>query len=185
MWYWDSMGVKIPFSVRAVEQGKSFDLVCGPASLQVRLVGGVGARTGLRLVNTGLPEDDDGFQSTRSGWLLAGALLRKYLTEYWDRPKQTVFVHREAQVDFARLIDLYRLPRREEWLGGAPPVLEDSGTEVALDWAERQGVLELKAFAAEGKKFVGMRATSWDGGSMDMWPGAINEALDRLLPLIS
>lgn len=184
-WHWDAMATSAPCTVLEVDPGKRFALEAGPMLLEVKLVGGAGPRTGLKLINSGLPDAEEEVQGTRSGWLMAVALLKKYLTDYWDLPKKQVFVWREAGFEYSHVIDLYRLPRREEWLGGAPPVLEDTGSEVALDWVERKGVLELKAFPRLGKRHVGMRATSWDGASMDVWPEAIEEALDRLQPLLS
>jgi uncharacterized protein YndB with AHSA1/START domain len=183
-WHWDAMGLSAANQVAEAEPGKRLVLGCGERLLEVRFIGG-GSRTGIKLVNSGLPEDEDEVLSVRSGWLLSVALLRKYLALYWGREKRQVLGKRELNFDFARVIECYRLPKREEWLGGTPPVLEDSGREVALDWVERQGVLELKAWALNGRRWLGMRANSWDGAPMEEWPQAVEDALDRLQPLLS
>jgi hypothetical protein len=179
--HWDWFGISSARPVLEVEPMSR--LVMGDLTLEFRAAS---TRRAIKLTDAGCPEDDAGFQSMRSGWLNALALLKEYVERHWDQRKQTLTEFREVELDFTRAIELYRSPLRAQWLPLGDGVLQDTGTEVVLDWPEIEGVLELKAFPwGKGKKLLGMRAVSWSPRDLENRKSELSEAVDRLQRLLS
>jgi uncharacterized protein YndB with AHSA1/START domain len=179
--HWDWFHLSFSRPVTAVDPMRR--LVLGTVTLDFRAAS---TRRAVRLTDTGCPQDPVGFQAVRSGWLNALALLKEYTERHWDRPKQAFTDLREAEFDFSRVITLFRAPYREQWLPFAAAVLQDTGSEVVLDWPEIEGALELKAFPwTEGKRMLGLRAVSWSERDLANRTAELRAAVDRLLGLLS
>lgn len=178
-----------------------------------------GSETVLELVHSGfgdpLSDDeahwDDEYKGVDSGWRLALAILRHYLETYFERPKATLLLARPAEFDWQRLQDLYRSPDGlVQWLadegaigdvGSAVDlklrdagrltgkVLADSGREIALEWSEIEGVLELKAFGGgPWPTTLALRASSWADDrevTLARLQPALEASLDRLVAAVS
>lgn len=179
--HWDWFHLSFSRPVTRVELMRRLDL--GALTVEFRAAS---TRRAIKLTDTSCPPDDDGFQAVRSGWLNALALLKVYVERHWDQPKQVLTDLRAAEFDFSRTIDLFRTPLRQEWLPFGAGVLQDTGTEVVLDWPEIEGALELKAFPwADGKRMLGLRAVSWSREELSKQAVELRESVDRLLGLLS
>jgi hypothetical protein len=179
--HWDWFNLSFSRPVTTVEPMRRLGL--GELTIDFRAAS---TRCAIRLRDPSCPQDDDGFQAVRSGWLNALALLKEYVERHWNRPKQVLTDLRTAEFEFARSIDLFRAPVRERWLAVGAGVLQDTGTEVVLDWPEIEGALELKAFPwTGGKRMIGLRAVSWSPEDLTGQAARLRESVDRLLGLLS
>ncbi|MDA8017974.1 MAG: SRPBCC domain-containing protein, partial [Thermoanaerobaculia bacterium] len=130
-----------------------------------------GGQTVLELVHSGFADDsdwDDEYEGIDSGWQLALAVLRHYLENHFAREKKTLFFARPVDFSWSEVAPLFRSEEGlASWLTDSGAVTEvgttaslalqgagslngrvlaDSGREVALEWTEIEGILELKAF---------------------------------------
>lgn len=177
-----------------------------------------GGETLLELVHSGFGEPlsenqadwDDETKGIDSGWQLALAILRHYLEDYFGRPKTSLFLARPANFDWRRLEPLFRSGRGlNQWLveegaigkvGSATrlrlrdagrltgKVLADSGREIALEWSEIEGVLELKAFGGgPWPTTLALRASSWAEDRderLEQLEPALEASLERLVAVV-
>jgi hypothetical protein len=184
----------------------------GPFRQEVTITrsGGV---TVLVLVHSGFgPVDPDSeiVQGIDSGWTMALTLLKLYVERWYGREKRSLTVFRPAGFEYGSLLrDRYQAADGlGSWLtDGAAPVepgrqvslrlrsghrltgrvLVRTRHEIALEWDELEGALELKAFGAgPGARMLGVRAISWsaDPAVLDAVRLELDEAVARLTAAI-
>jgi uncharacterized protein YndB with AHSA1/START domain len=160
-------GPAFAMRVQEAEPRRSLVLVSSFARCDFRF--GEGPPASVRIIQSGFPvggAGDEMLAGCRSGWQMAFGLLRLYVEDYWEQPRQSVMVLREVPFDYARVHDLYNdTKERRKWLDHQDPprdVLADTGREVLMRWDAVGGALELKAFTwGEGKQYLCLRAHSW------------------------
>ena len=134
--------------------------------------------------------DDEQTEGIDSGWVMAFAVLRDYLENYFGDEKTAVLVLLPAQFEYQELRDRQFLgDGLGEWLFEEAPqaplavgqhikgslafgadfegeVLAVTDREVALRWPDLPGVLELKAFGMSPEsRMAGLRVTGWGDGA--------------------
>ena len=179
----DWFGFRAEYTVEKAEPQRELVLASPRGTLTIQFRS-ASTRRAIRLIDTGCPDDADGYQALRSGWLNALSLLKEYVEQNWDRPKQVLIELREGDFEFQRAIERYRSPLRLEWLPFGTGVLQDTGTEVVLEWPEIRGTLELKAFPWGERRMFGLRAVSWARESLEPRRAELRAAVERLQALI-
>jgi uncharacterized protein YndB with AHSA1/START domain len=193
VWVFRGFG-EIPYPVAVADPPRRLVLAGeipgrGPFALEI-LIEQSGGTTTVRLVNSGFldgAEFEEEYEGVRSGWVASMALLKHYLERHLGRTRQAALIVRPAPVTAA---ELYRRYGKAEGLGawltregevggtGSPVslvlrdgtrlsgrVIADTGREKAITWDEEDGaVLELKGFAAAGRRMVGVRLSTWGSG---------------------
>jgi len=143
----------------------------------------------LVLTHSGLPFPDEILDDCQSGWRMALTVLGHYVRHYFEQPKRSLLVMREAEFDFGRVHEAFTHPKlfRMWFKGPQPPrdTLADTGREVCLRWDYIGGTLELKAFHwGEGKRRLALRALSWARGyDLNALRGALEASLENLIRL--
>jgi uncharacterized protein YndB with AHSA1/START domain len=179
----------------------------GPFALEIEIRRSGGTTT-LRLVNSGFLDGaawDEEYEGVRSGWVGSLALLKHALERHPGRSRHASLMVRPAPVDH---VTLYRYFGEPDWLArwltrtgalgelGAPAALElqdgarlsgrviaSTGREKAITWTEEDdAVLELKGFAAAGRRMIGIRVTTWgsDAGRISRLEQRLTPAVERL-----
>src|SRR5262249_11372674 len=130
-----------------------------------------GGSTVLRLVNSGFLEGADWqneFDGVESGWIMALAVLRHYLANYFGPPRSSFLAMRPAVFSTDQLLPLHRTTDGvAQWLAtggsfsaiGEPfrialrgggivtgKVLALTKSETQLSWTEEHAVIGLKSF---------------------------------------
>ncbi|HUF35038.1 MAG TPA: SRPBCC domain-containing protein [Gemmatimonadales bacterium] len=190
VWVFKGFG-EIPYPVAVAEPPGRLVLAGeipgrGPFALEI-LIGRSGGTTTVRLVNSGFLEGadfDEEYEGVRSGWVASLALLKHYLERHPGKSRQAGLIVRPAAAGTSELYRRFSVAdglaawlTREGTLGdvGAPAaltlrdgsrlngrVIAATGREKAVTWDEEDGaVVELKGFAAEGRRMVGVRLTTW------------------------
>lgn len=166
-YHFDDYGMHFDQEVVEMEPERRFVLLYQDAKLYrvlEVLIRPEGSGSRLRVLNSGLPEDDDGFLSIESGWKISLELLRLYLEKYFGRARHSVQVFRETRrLDSGKLLALYsERDARQNWLRMDHEPLVVTAREAVLEWPEVEGALELKGFptSREGRTY-GLRASSW------------------------
>ena len=162
--------------------------------------------TKVTLRNSGFGDDEESFLNVESGWKMAMGILSLYLEKYFEEERINFLTVRDAEFDYDRVFSYFSDPTlMERWLtnegtlsakdGGARLILRDgrivsgrllasTGREVALEWQEIRGFLELKAFTyGEGKRALCLRGSGWgldpdEAGSIE---ASFADALQRLV----
>jgi uncharacterized protein YndB with AHSA1/START domain len=207
-WTWQDFGLEVPHDILALEPRRRLVLSAqppdGPRSLlEIRLTRRRKG-TGVRVIQSALPDDGDGPGDVESGWEMALALLKTYVEEHFGRCRRGRFLAQPAGYEPRELAPFFREGSAlSRWLtrgghvgpvgslvelelqDGTPltgRVLVDTGQEVALSWREIEGALELKAFSAgPEQRVVGMRLHRWDGGPTEQLESTLSRSLDRLV----
>jgi uncharacterized protein YndB with AHSA1/START domain len=179
----------------------------GPFALEI-LIECSGGSTMVRLVNSGFREGadfDEEYEGVRSGWDTSLALLRHYLERHQGAARHAALVVRPAAVSadelYRRFSDagglatwLTRRGALDDAGAGAELELRDggrltgtviaaTGREKSVTWEEEDAaVLELKGFAAGGRRMVGIRLTTWggDGSRLARLERSLTPAVERL-----
>lgn len=162
-WRFEGFGPPQALEVTSVEPGKRL-VLAGTGYGEIELAFSEPGR--LTLTHGGLPFSDEALDDCQSGWRMALAVLGQYVENYFEQPRQTLLIRREADFDFTRAHELFSDARKfRAWFEGPEPprdVIADTGREVCRRWDYIGGVLEAKAFHwDEGKRFVALRATTW------------------------
>jgi uncharacterized protein YndB with AHSA1/START domain len=152
------------------------------------------------------PDWADHIESVGSGWRMALAILKFYAEHNLGRGRSAFFVTRQARFEYATLQPYFRQSKLLLlWLADAGQiggegeryelrlknqstmsgeVLADSGRELALEWREGNGIVELKAFPmGPEQRAVAIRACSWNLNETELLPTKTyySESLDRLV----
>lgn len=183
-WRFEGFGPPQALEVKEVEEGRRLVLIgTGYGEIEIDF-----ADPGrLLLRHSGLPFPDEVLDDCQSGWSMALAVLGHYVQHYFEQPKRSLLVMREAQFDFDRAHEAFTDPKLfRQWFAGPEPprdVLVDTGREVCLRWDYIGGTLELKAFHwGAGKKYLALRALSWARGyDIASLRGALEASLDNLI----
>ena len=165
-----------------------------------------GGRTVLKLVQSGFGEGaewEDEYQGINSGWVMALAVLKHYLENYFGRTRHHALVMLPVEYSSSQLRPFYREePSLAKWLtkaGGigepgtpyeltlknderlAGEVLANTATEVQLSWTEIEGALALKAFSLGSQKVLAIDVVTWAGkGPLDEIAHTMESSLERL-----
>ena len=206
-WIFERFNYTIPYEVLAAEPGKRFAIRWNPppgmsAGILEVTITKEGGETVMRLVNSGFREGaewNDEYDGVDSGWIMALALLKHYVENYFGTPRSSFQAMRPANFAFADVLPFHRTAEGlRKWLttsgefgdagekfalalreGGAVTgrVLAKSKWETTLGWEEIRGVLELKAFAMGPQKMVCVRGCGW--GLAAAKAKKIEEEMDR------
>ena len=160
-----------------------------PFLLEVTITRDSGA-TVIRVVNSGFLHGgnwDEEYEGVASGWEMSLAVLKRYLEHHFGETKRTFLVMRETECAPVAMRPWFiESDRLVEWLasdkatthppsrvGSKARIPLQSGDvitgqtvavtkrEVAISWEVEHAVIELKAFTAGPKRFVGIRGTTW------------------------
>jgi uncharacterized protein YndB with AHSA1/START domain len=162
-WRFEGFGPPQALEVKAVEPERRIVLAgTGFGEIEVAFP----SRGKVSLTHSGLPFPDEVLDDCESGWRMALTVLGHYAENYFEQPRQTLLVMREAAFDFARVHEIFADPKLfARWFEGPEPprdVLCDTGRELCRRWDYIGGTLETKAFHwGEGKTFLALRALSW------------------------
>jgi uncharacterized protein YndB with AHSA1/START domain len=170
-----------------------------------------GGETIVRLVNSGFMVDADGsfdeeYEGIASGWQLALAMLKYYAEHHYGVDKQQFLLMREAEFDLTRLPFWYTRPELlNRWLttsalvGAAGercllhlqngPVIDGvvagiTRREAGFIWSSANAMVELKGWSAGPRKLLAIRVTGWQSPSAAALRPVLEQALDRLVPLV-
>ena len=166
--------------------------------------------TKITLRNSGFGDDEENFLNVESGWKMALGILGLYLEKYFEEERTNFLAVRDAEFQYDRVFAHFTDPTLlARWLtnegtlsaqdGGARLILRDgrilsgrllasTGREVALEWQEIKGFLEMKAFTyGDGKRALCLRGSGWgldpdEGGSIEAF---FVEALERLVAALA
>lgn len=165
-WRFEGFGPPQALLVKEVEPGRRLVLAAiGYGEIEV-----VFSDPGrLQLSHSGLTFPDEVLDDCESGWRMALAVLGHYVQHYFEQPKQTLLVMREASFEFGAAHQAFSDAKLfRQWFEAPEPpreVLADTGRDVCLRWDYIGGTLELKAFHwGEGTRRLAIRATSWARG---------------------
>ncbi len=187
-WRFEGFGPPQALEVKVVEPEKRLVLAAtGYGEIEV-LFSDPGR---LKLTHSGLPFPDEVLDDCQSGWQMALAALGQYVENYFEQPKQTLLVMKEAAFDFPHAHKLFadaKLFRR--WFEGPEPprdIIVDTGREVCRRWDYLGGMLETKAFHwKDGKRYVALRALSWARGyDLGSLRGNLEASLRNLTALLA
>lgn len=186
-WRFDGFGPPQALEVKEVDPGRRLVLAAtGYGQIEVLFPG----RGQVSLRHSELPFSDVLLDDCESGWRMALATLGHYAANYFEQPKRTLLVMREARFDFAHLHRLFSDAKHfRRWFDGPEPpreILVDTGREVCRRWDYIGGTLEAKAFhSGEEKTMLALRALSWAREyDLDLLRGALQSSLGNLLPLL-
>jgi uncharacterized protein YndB with AHSA1/START domain len=191
-WIFEKFNYRIPYEVIAAEPGKRFAIRWTPPPgrppgvLEVTIET-QGGSTILRLVNSGFLEGADWqneFDGIESGWIMALAILRHYLENYFGQPRSSFFAMRPAVFSLEQLLPLHRTADGlAKWLatGGSFSAVGDpfqlalrgGGTitgkvlaltksETQLSWTEERAVLGLKSFHMGPQHMLAIHGCGWE-----------------------
>ncbi len=185
-WRFDGFGPPQALEVKSVEKGKRLALAAtGYGEIEV-LFSDPGR---LVLTHSGLPYRDEVLDDCESGWMMALTVLGHYVRHYFEQPKRSLLVMREAEFDFGKAHQSFAEPKLfRQWFAAPEPprdLLIDTGRELCLRWDYIGGTLELKAFHwGEGKKRLALRALSWARGyELNALSAALEASLENLIRL--
>ncbi len=207
-WCWHDFGLEVPHDILVFEPRRRLVLSAqqpdGERTLvEVRLTRRRRG-TGVRVIQSSLPEEGEEQRDVESGWEMALALLKTYVEEHFGQPRRGRFLAQPAGYEPGELKPFFRegaslgrwLTRqgeigpvgstiRLELQDGTPltgQVLVDTGQELAISWREIGGALELKAFSVgPEQRVVGMRLHRWDRGPTEALESTLSRSLDRLV----
>lgn len=186
-WRFEGFGPPQALEVKAVETERRLVLAStGYGEIEVFFPG----RGRVSLTHSGLEFPDEVLDDCESGWRMALAVLRHYAENYFEQPKQTLLVMKEAVFDFGHVHRLFAEGKHfRRWFEGPEPprdVIADSGREVCRRWDHIGGTLETKAFHwGEGKTYLALRALSWARGyDLSSLRGSLKTSLDNLKLLL-
>jgi uncharacterized protein YndB with AHSA1/START domain len=191
IWIFDKLNYRIPYEVVAAEPGKRFAIRWDPPSgrlpgvLEVTLEK-QGGSTVVRVVNSGFLEGaewQNEFDGVESGWIMALAVHKHYLENFYGQPRRSFLAMRPAVYSNEQLLRFQRTASGlADWLttagaigavgepvtlalrgGGSVngKVLALSKSETEFSWTEQRAVLALKAFALGSQKMIAVHGCGW------------------------
>jgi uncharacterized protein YndB with AHSA1/START domain len=208
VWVWSDFGLEVPHDILVMEPRRRLVLSALPPGGERTLVEIRLTRrrrgTGVRVIQSSLPQEGEEQGDVESGWEMALALLKTYVEDHFGQPRAGRFLAQPAGYEPGELRRFFRegesLGRwltREGEIGpvgstirlelhdGTPltgQVLADTGQELAISWREISGALELKAFSVgPEQRVVGMRLHRWDRGPTEALESTLSRSLDRLV----
>jgi uncharacterized protein YndB with AHSA1/START domain len=208
----ERLNFEIVFNVRHAAQPSALlldaQMPSGPLISTEFTLSAENGKTRVTLTQSGLPdvpEMSEQREGMRSGWKMSLAILRYYVERHFGEPRASFFSMHPASFEYESLQPFFH--RREQlsvWLtesgeigaegsfyelrlkDGSPMsgyVLADTGMELALEWREKKGVVELKAISmGQSSRAVAVRGCGWgmDGGEAARIEAFLAEAIERL-----
>jgi uncharacterized protein YndB with AHSA1/START domain len=185
-WIFERFRLEIPSTVMEATAPRRLVLRAdtgAPASLLQIDITAVEGATIVEVQNSGFAEDE-AFEDASSGWRMALAILALYVERHFGEDRNSFLAVTEGQFGYEHVYGYFRDPElMKAWLTTEGAVREPgdsvrlilrdgrvltgrvlaaTGREVALEWSEIGGVLELKAFAfGEGKRALCLRGSGW------------------------
>jgi uncharacterized protein YndB with AHSA1/START domain len=187
---WERFNFSVDYQIAEAEQGRRLVLKArlpglgtGTISLDF-LPRGPGCLVRLEETGPDTPPSDEP-NAAESGWEMTLAIMKLYVENYFGQPRSSFFAMMPAKFNYERVMYFYSTEEGlARWLAGEGSTfggrggtyrftLQDGTTasgrvlavtahEVALEWSEIHGYLELKSFPMEpGIKAICARGAGW------------------------